>query len=392
MGSLRDSGMVRGSKGYGPAGAGGKAQGPKGNQGGGGNKQPTQPVSNVFVDPQQISINQMQEAADIVAAGGENPYSGGNFGGNRPTMSEALVSAAPEVEEEQETTNSIFDALFNKNLKFQYDPVADYVNRVYGRMNPVQKKRMLAKLGYDTEDMSLSEAISTFGGFLDSSGQALYDAGNLQFSDLKNPFEGMELKAPTIPSTVGGIYDAIVGGMAFPYVNPIVATFTGNPLGMFIGLTQQEGPFQMDEFGGIEGEIANLQNAPPDYLDAVAAYNVGAPLPTSLELDQTGLNFTPDQVAQISMGEALRAEEQQATRGPADVYIPPSTSTTSGAGFQKKSIPGSVGTGTATPTDYQGIYNNFSADQKATADKIMAMDEYDLAYAVDYVRMGGPLF
>ena len=52
------------------------------------------------LDPQQISINQMMESADIVAAGGENPYSGGNFGGNRPTMSEALVSAAPEEEEE----------------------------------------------------------------------------------------------------------------------------------------------------------------------------------------------------------------------------------------------------------------------------------------------------
>ncbi len=74
--------------------------------------------------------------------------------------------------------------------------------------------------------------------------------------------------------------------------------------------------------------------------------------------------------------------------GPADVYIPSSTNTTSGAAAS------GTGTGTATvdTTDYQGIYNNFSADQKATADKIMAMDEYDLPYAVDYVRMGGPLF
>ena len=42
--------------------------------------------------------------------------------------------------------------------------------------------------------------------------------------------------------------------------------------------------------------------------------------------------------------------------------------------------------------DYQGIFNSFSEDQKLTANKIMAMDEYDLPYAVDYVRMGGPLF
>ena len=374
MGSLRDSGMVRGSKGYGPAGAGGQAQGPKGNQGGnqggGGNKQPTQPASNVFVDPQQISINQIQEAADIVAAGGENPYSGGNFGGNRPTMSEALVSAAPEVEEEQETTNNMFDALFNKNLKFQYDPVADYVNRVYGRMNPVQKKRMLAKLGYDTEDMTMSEALSTFGGFLDESGQALYDAGNLQFSDFKNPFKGVELKAPTIPSTVGGIYDAIVGGMTLPYTQAPLAFLQGNIPGMFLSLAFGKGPYQMED-GEIVGDVANLQTAPQDYIDAV--------------ISKQG-ELTDEQIGQISMGSALRAEEQQATRGPADVYIPPSTGTTSGAAAS--------GTGAATvdTTDYQGIYNNFGADQKATADKIMAMDDYDLPYAVDYVRMGGPLF
>ena len=326
------------------------------------------------LDPQQISINQMMESADIVAGGGENPYSG--FGGNRPTMSEALVSAAPEEEEEQETTNSIFDALFNPNLKFQYDPVADYVNRVYGRMNPVQKKRMLAKIGYTGE----------FDDFLGDFGQELYDAGNLQFSDFKNPFEDIEFKAPTIPSTVGGMYDAIVGGMTLPYTQAPLAFLSGNIPGMFLSLALGKGPYTQESLES--GEFANLQNAPQDYLDAVASYNAAAAIDDpslGATLESSGM-FTPDQVAQISMGEALRAEEQQATRGPADVYIPPSTSTTSGAAAS------GTGTDTAVPIDYQGIYNDFSADQKATADKIMAMDEYDLPYAVDYVRMGGPLF
>ena len=150
---------------------------------------------------------------------------------------------------------------------------------------------------------------------------------------------------------------------------------------MFLSLALGKGPYTQESLES--GEFANLQNAPQDYLDAVQAANILTPESAFYE---TGLNFTPDQVAQISMGEALRAEEKQATRGPADVYIPPSTSTTSGAAAS--------GTGAATvdTTDYQGIYNNFSADQKATADKIIAMDDYDLAYAVDYVRMGGPLF
>ena len=73
--------------------------------------------------------------------------------------------------------------------------------------------------------------------------------------------------------------------------------------------------------------------------------------------------------------------------GPADVYIPPTGGTTSGAAPSGKDAAKQY-----TPIDYQAIYDAFSADQKATADKIMAMDDYDFAYAVDYVRMGGPLF
>ena len=310
-------------------------------------------------------------------AGQATPGGGGGqslqdlFAAQTP-MSTAPVSAAPEYveeEEEKKTTNSIIEALFNKNLTFEYDPVADYVNRVYGGLRPDQKKKMLARLGYDVEDMTMAEALSTFGDVLDESGQALYDAGNLQFSDFKNPFKGVELKAPTIPSTVGGIYDAIVGGMTLPYTQAPLAFLQGNIPGMFLSLAFGKGPYQMED-GEIVGDVANLQTAPQDYIDAV--------------ISKQG-ELTDEQIGQISMGSALRAEEQQATRGPAEVYIPPSTGTTSGAA--------AAGTGsTQGSVDYQGIYNNFSPDQKATADKIMAMDEYDLPYAVDYVRMGGPLF
>ena len=66
------------------------------------------------------------------------------------------------------------------------------------------------------------------------------------------------------------------------------------------------------------------------------------------------------------------------------------------SGVYVSSLPeGSVGLGdpaAGQQIDYQGIFNSFSEDQKLTANKIMAMDEYDLPYAVDYVRMGGPLF
>ena len=117
--------------------------------------------------------------------------------------------------------------------------------------------------------------------------------------------------------------------------------------------------------------------------DSVKGYSVNRNF-----ADELGISLTSEYKEQQAAKEAAMEESKKDTRGPADVYIPPSTSTTSGAAAS------GTGTGTATvdTTDYQGIYNNFSADQKATADKIMAMDEYDLPYAVDYVRMGGPLF
>jgi len=289
-------------------------------------------------------------------------------------QNQAPVAAAPEVEpeEEQKTTNSIIEAIFNKNLKFEYDPVKDYVNRVYGRLNPVAKKRLLQKVGY-APDMSLSEAVSDFEGFLNEYGQDLYDAGNLQLKDFKNPFEGLELKAPTIPSTVGGIYDAVVGGMTLPYTQAPLAFLSGNLPGMFLSLALGKGDFQLDEAGNIVGDIANLQNAPQNYIDAV--------------IDQQG-GLTNEQVAQISMGEQLAAEQQQASGGP---FVPPSTSLAE-EGAASAPDPQQPAPTDPAPVDLDAVYSGLSDAEKATVDKIVEMDDYDLPYALTYVLYGGPLF
>ena len=289
-------------------------------------------------------------------------------------QNQAPVAAAPELEpeEEQRTTNSIIEAIFNKNLKFEYDPVKDYVNRVYGRLNPVAKKRLLQKVGYDS-DMSLSEAVSDFEGFLNEYGQDLYDAGNLQLKDFKNPFEGLELKAPTIPSTVGGIYDAVVGGMTLPYTQAPLAFLSGNIPGMFLSLALGKGDFQLDEAGNIVGDIANLQNAPQNYIDAV--------------IDQQG-GLTNEQVAQISMGEQLAAEQQQASGGP---FVPPSTSLAE-EGAASAPDPQQPAPTDPAPVDLDAVYSGLSDAEKATVDKIVEMDDYDLPYALTYVLYGGPLF
>ena len=372
-----------------PTGAGGMTPGP----GPGG-----QMVAGATPDPGGVAIG----GTTAGFAGGPTPGGGGGqslqdlFAAQTP-VSTTPVAAAPEyVEEEQEqqTTNSLFEALFNPNLTFEYDPVADYVNRVYGGLRPDQKKKMLARLGYDVEDMTMSEALSQFGDFLDISGQALYDAGNLQFSDLANIFkpkpqpevQTTPLSAQEIAGQVIGTgLEAIALPKTLPFTNPFVSFMTGTPAGMFTSIIAREGDFQLDEDGNIVGDIANLQNAPQNYLDAVASYNAAAAIDDpslAATLDQTGLGFTPEQAAQIAMGGQQRAAEQAATRGPAEIYTT-DTDTDSGTG-QEGSDPIGI--------DYQAIYDEFSADQKATADKIEAMDGYDFAYAVNYVRLGGPLF
>tara|TARA_R100001129_G_scaffold133334_4_gene94721 strand:+ start:352 stop:1548 length:1197 start_codon:yes stop_codon:yes gene_type:complete len=324
---------------------------------------PGQSLQDLFAAQQEAAFQQQQQALlqqqlDAIAAS--------------TTPVAAAPEPVPEEEEETQTTNSFFEALFNPNLTFEYDPVADYVNRVYGRLNPVAKKRLLQKIGYDP-DMSLSEAVSDFEGFLDEYGQDLYDAGNLQLKDFKNPFEGLELKAPTIPSTVGGIYDAVVGGMTLPYTQAPLAFLSGNLPGMFLSLALGKGDFQLDEAGNIVGDIANLQNAPQNYIDAV--------------IDQQG-GLTNEQVAQISMGEQLAAEEQQASGGP---FVPPSTSLAE-EGAASTTDPQQPAPTDPAPVDLDAVYSGLSDAEKATVDKIVEMDDYDLPYALTYVLYGGPLF
>jgi len=332
-------------------------------------------------------------AAGSVGFTGTTVGAGPQFGGGGgqdpiptvtdPVMSEALAAAAPEVVEEtpQRTTNSIIEALFNRNLTFQYDPVADYVNRVYGNLRPDQRKRLLAKIGYEGE----------FDDFLDDFGQDIYNASNFQFSDLRNLFTPKP-KAPPLTgqeiagNVIGGIGEAVLAGATLPYTNAPLAFMSGNIPGMFLSLAFGEGPYQMDEDGKIIGDVANLQNAPQDYLNAVQAANILTP---ENALYQTGVNFTPEQVAQISMGEQLRAEEQAATRGPSEVYQTPSLQTISQTPIQAQPAGGQL----PEDADLQAIYNNLSSAEQDTVDTMMGFDEgYDLEYALRYVLGGNPLF
>ena len=337
---------------------------------GGGGGGPGQSLQDLFAAQAEAAFQQQQQALlqqqlDAIAAS--------------TTPVAAAPEPVPEEEEETRTTNSIIEAIFNKNLRFEYDPVKDYVNRVYGRLNPVAKKRLLQKVGYDP-DMSLSEAVSDFEGFLNEYGQDLYDAGNLQFSDIANifkpkpqvetePVSGQQIAGQVI----GKGLEALALPATLPFTNPLVSFMTGNIPGMFTSLALREGDFQLDEAGNIVGDIANLQNAPQNYIDAV--------------IDQQG-GLTNEQVAQISMGEQLAAEQQQASGGP---FVPPSTSLAE-EGAASAPDPQQPAPTDPAPVDLDAVYSGLSDAEKATVDKIVEMDDYDLPYALTYVLYGGPLF
>ena len=114
-GSMRGSGMVSGSKGYGPAGAGGQAMGPSGNQGGnqggggggGGNQQSTQPAPNV---PTQNFVANTPENAEIQAAGATIDTTSGfltDGAGNLVAQGKALQSYRDQVAANKEYANQL---------------------------------------------------------------------------------------------------------------------------------------------------------------------------------------------------------------------------------------------------------------------------------------------
>ena len=78
--------------------------------------------------------------------------------------------------------------------------------------------------------------------------------------------------------------------------------------------------------------------------------------------------------------------------GPQKQFMPPSTSLAE-EGAASATDPQQPGQ--TTPTDavnLDAVYSGLSDAEKATVDKIVEMDDYDLPYALTYVLYGGPLF
>jgi len=207
-------------------------------------------------------------------------------------------------------TNNIIEAMFSPDLTFKYNPQMDYVDRVYGGLRPDQKQRILDQV--DPKGIFGGN----FGSFVDANYGNLYDAGNITgqniadaFTSVADYFTAMPNKIanynPTMP-TQEGITSLTQNIGKTIFANPFTTLMgmnpAGLPLGLFAALTMNEGPFKLNEDGTYNpelGDIANLTNAPSNYINAIANYQG---------------QLTPEQMSQVASGMAAKAEEQANTK------------------------------------------------------------------------------
>ena len=206
--------------------------------------------------------------------------------------------------DEKQYTHNFLDALFNKDLSFKFDPKMDYVNRVYGGLNDVQKNRILNKID-PTGDLFGGD----FDAFSSMAANDLYSKDNFSlkgvYDNVKDYFTGIPDAIanynPQMP-TQEGLVDLAKNVGYQGLFNPAMAVITGNPFSLFGSIVLGKGPYNLTKEGTYDpslGAIADLTNAPANYVDAISNYQGG---------------LTGEQMAQIASGEAAKAEVQKNTK------------------------------------------------------------------------------
>ena len=206
--------------------------------------------------------------------------------------------------DEKQYTNNFLDALFNKDLSFKFDPKMDYVNRVYGGLNNVQKNRILNQID-PTGDL--------FGGDFDAfSSMAANDLYSNDNFSLKGTYDSVKDYFTGIPDAIAnynpqmptqeGLVDLAKNVGYQGLFNPAMAVITGSPFSLLGSIVLGKGPYNLTKEGTYDpslGDIANLTNAPANYVDAISNYQGG---------------LTGEQMAQIASGQAAKAELQKNTK------------------------------------------------------------------------------
>ena len=210
-------------------------------------------------------------------------------------------------------THNIVEAMFNPDLTFKYNPQMDYVNRVYGSLRPDQQKRILNRI--DPEGNLFG---GDFGAFINSNYGNLYDQGNITGQNIKDAFTGAKEYFTGIPSAIAnydptmptqeGLVDLAKNVGYQSLFNPAMAVITSNPFSLFGSIVLGKGPYNLAEDGTYNpelGDIANLTNAPANYVNAIRDYNITQGLE----------GLTSEQMAQVATGMSNQAETQANRRG-----------------------------------------------------------------------------
>ena len=228
-GSLRDSGMVSTSKGYGPAGAGGEAMGPSGNQGGGGNNNN---VNNIHTD----------------------------YSNEEDTTSTTPVKE----EEEKKGFVDFFKGLFTP---------------------PTAKEQFVSKVKYNPKlNRFIKETynVASVDDLTDAQVQAINDYNNLSYDEIKDALSNMTMSAITNP--LGTTYNtATMASLGLPGIgmtgllnagynvlankpayamNPQNYAFTGPMVDAQGNLISQDFSYTgaMSTNPAVNQQIANIQN------------------------------------------------------------------------------------------------------------------------------------
>ena len=245
-GSLRDSGMVSTSKGYGPAGAGGAAMGSSGNQGnkqGGGNK--NQQNNNVQNIHSNYKVNTTPDEDDS------------------KQEQTTTVDVTPDVKQ-QSFLDRIFSGIFTKPTVKE-----DFVNKV--KYNP--KLNRFIKETYN---------VASVDDLTDAQVQAINDYNNLSYDEIKDALSNMTMSAITNP--LGTTYNtATMASLGLPGIgmtgllnagynvlankpayamNPQNFAFTGPMVDEQGNLISQDFSYTgaMSTNPAVNQQIANIQN------------------------------------------------------------------------------------------------------------------------------------
>ena len=246
----------------------------------------------------------IQAGFNAAAAGQQASQNFMNNQNQNQNQNQNTTTTPTTPQDDKQYTHNFLDALFNKDLSFKFDPKMDYVNRVYGGLNDVQKNRILNRI-----DPTGNLFGGDFDAFSSMAANDLYSKDNFSFKGLydnvKDYFTGIPDAIanykPQMP-TQEGLVDLAKNVGYQGFFNPAMAVITGSPFSLFGSIVLGKGPYNLTKEGTYDpslGDIANLTNAPANYVDAISNYQGG---------------LTPEQMAQVASGMAAKAEEKANTK------------------------------------------------------------------------------